>query len=104
MAGLSALSGNAFAAFPVMTAGFGLPILVAQHGADPTSLAAIGMLTGYCGTLLSPMAANFNLVPVALLGLRERDAVIVAQRGTAVPLFLVNLVLMYFVVFRHARP
>lgn len=104
MAGLAALSGNAFAAFPVMTAGFGLPILVGQHGADPASLAAIGMLTGYCGTLLSPMAANFNLVPVALLGLRDRGGVIAAQRATAVPLFLANLVLMYFVVFRHAHP
>ena len=63
------IMGNAFAAFPVMTAGIGLPLLIQQHGADPAILGSIGMLTGYCGTLMTPMAANFNLVPAALLEL-----------------------------------
>jgi uncharacterized membrane protein len=31
-------------------------------------MATLGMLSGYCGTLVTPMAANFDLVPVALAG------------------------------------
>ena len=88
--------GNAFAAFPVMTLGIGLPILIQQHGADPAPLAAIGMLTGYCGTLLTPMAANFNIVPVALLELPDQNAVIRMQVMTALPLIACNLVLIYW--------
>ena len=94
------IMGNAFAAFPVMTAGIGLPLLIQQHGAEPAILGAIGMLTGYCGTLMTPMAANFNLVPAALLELDDPNAVIRAQLPTAIPLLLVNLVLMYWLVFR----
>jgi len=94
------IMGNAFAAFPVMTAGIGLPLLIQRHGADPAILGSLGMLTGYCGTLLTPMAANFNLVPAALLELDDPNAVIRAQVGTAIPLLLVNLLLMYALVFR----
>lgn len=94
------IMGNAFAAFPVMTAGIGLPLLIQQHGAEPAILGALGMLTGYCGTLMTPMAANFNLVPAALLELDDPNAVIRAQLPTAIPLLLVNLVLMYWLVFR----
>lgn len=96
---LTMLMGNAFAAFPLMTAGIGLPILVKLHGAEPAALGAIGMLTGYCGTLMTPMAANFNIVPVALLGLPDQHAVIKAQLPTAIPLFLANLALLYFLAF-----
>lgn len=53
------------------------------------------MLAGYCGTLLTPMAANYNIVPAALLELRDTHAVIRAQAGTALPLFVCNLVLLY---------
>ncbi len=94
------IMGNAFAAFPVMTAGIGLPLLIHQHGADPAILGSLGMLTGYCGTLLTPMAANFNLVPAALLELDDPNSVIRAQLPTAIPLLLVNLLLMYALVFR----
>jgi uncharacterized membrane protein len=91
---LTMIMGNAFAAFPVMTAGVGLPLLIRLHGADPAIVGALGMLTGYCGTLLTPMAANFNIVPVALLELPEPYAVIRAQAPTAALLLLVNLALM----------
>jgi uncharacterized membrane protein len=94
------IMGNAFAAFPVMTAGIGLPLLIQQHGAAPAVLGSIGMLTGYCGTLMTPMAANFNLVPAALLELDDPNAVIRAQLPTAIPLLLVNLALMYWLAFR----
>ncbi|ODU45055.1 DUF979 family protein [uncultured Aquimonas sp.] len=101
MAGFTMVMGNAFAAFPVMTAGIGLPLLVQMHGADAASLAAIGMLSGYCGTLMTPMAANFNLVPAALLELRDPYAVIRVQIPTALLLLAANVVLMYFIVFRN---
>lgn len=98
MAGLTILTGNAFAAFPVVMAAIGVPFLILQHGADPAPLAAIGMLCGYCGTLLTPMAANFNLVPAALLELPDRNAVIRAQVGTALPLLAANLALLWWLV------
>lgn len=100
MAVFTMVMGNAFAAFPVMTAGIGLPLLVTGHGGDAAAMAAIGMLSGYCGTLMTPMAANFNLVPVALLELDDPYAVIRAQIPTALALLAANVVLMYLLVFR----
>jgi len=100
MAGFTMIMGNAFAAFPVMTAGIGLPILIHRFGGDPAVVASIGMLSGFCGTLMTPLAANFNLVPAALLELPDRHAVIKAQIPTALPLLIANTVLMYVLAFR----
>jgi uncharacterized membrane protein len=94
------IMGNAFAAFPVMTAGIGLPLLIGQHHAHAAVVGSLGMLCGYCGTLLTPMAANFNIVPVALLELRDPNAVIRAQWPTAVILFATNLILLDWLAFR----
>ena len=100
MAGFTAVMGNAFAAFPVMTAAIGLPLIVRKFGGDPAIMGAIGMLSGFCGTLTTPMAANFNIVPVALLELPDRWAVIRAQLPTALALLAANTALMYLLVFR----
>ena len=100
MAVFTIIMGNAFAAFPVMTAGIALPLLVRLHGADAASVAAIGMLCGYCGTLMTPMAANFNLVPAALLELKDPYGVIRAQWRTGALLLMCNIVLMYLIVLR----
>jgi uncharacterized membrane protein len=100
MALFTAVMGNAFAAFPVLTLGVGLPLIVVKFHGDPIAMSAIGMLSGFCGTLITPMAANFNLVPAALLGLHNRYGVIAAQIPTAILLLLVNTVLMYVFVFR----
>lgn len=94
------IMGNGFAAFPVMTGGIGLPLLIRQHGADPAVVGALGMLTGYCGTLLTPMAANFNIVPAVLLELRDPYGVIRGQALTALLLAATNITLMYFLAFR----
>jgi uncharacterized membrane protein len=99
MAGFTMIMGNAFAAFPVLTAGVGLPILIHRFGGEPATVCAIGMLSGFCGTLMTPLAANFNLVPPALLELPDRYAVIKAQIPTAIPLLLANMVLMYVLAF-----
>jgi uncharacterized membrane protein len=99
MAGFTMIMGNAFAAFPVMMAAIGLPVLVLKLGGDPAIVAAIGMLAGFCGTLLTPMAANFNIVPAALLELDDRNAVIKAQVATALPLLLINTLLIWGLAF-----
>jgi uncharacterized membrane protein len=101
MAVFTMIMGNAFAAFPVMTAGIGLPLIVHKFGGDPTVMAAIGMLSGFCGTLMTPMAANFNIVPTALLELPDEYAVIKVQIPTALMLLGANILLMNFLVFRH---
>jgi uncharacterized membrane protein len=101
MAVFTMIMGNAFAAFPVMTAGIGLPLIVQRFGGDPTIMAAIGMLSGFCGTLMTPMAANFNIVPTALLELPDENAVIKVQIPTALILLGANILLMNFLVFRH---
>ena len=101
MAAFTMIMGNAFAAFPVMTAGIGLPLIVQKFGGDPTVMAAIGMLSGFCGTLMTPMAANFNIVPTALLELPDENAVIKVQIPTALMLLGANILLMNFLVFRH---
>lgn len=101
MAVFTMIMGNAFAAFPVMTAGIGLPLIVQRFGGDPTIMAAIGMLSGFCGTLMTPMAANFNIVPTALLELPDENAVIKVQIPTALMLLAANILLMNFLVFRH---
>ncbi len=62
-------------------------------------IGSIGMLSGFCGTLMTPMAANFNLVPAALLELPDRNGVIKAQIPTALPLLIANTVLMYVLAF-----
>ncbi len=100
MALFTIIMGNAFAAFPVMTVGIAIPLLVTLHGADAAPLAAIGMLSGYCGTLMTPMAANFNLVPAALLELKDPYAVIHAQWRTGALLLGCNILLIYFIALR----
>ncbi|WP_114227061.1 MULTISPECIES: DUF979 domain-containing protein [Sphingomonas] len=100
MALFTMVMGNAFAAFPVLAAGIGVPLLIQQYHGSPAVIGAVGMLAGFCGTLLTPMAANFNLVPAALLDLKDRYGVIRAQVATAVPLLLFNTLLIYWVAFR----
>ncbi|KIZ49029.1 permease [Pseudomonas oryzihabitans] len=98
MAAFTVIMGNGFAAFPVMTGGIGVPVLVGVYHADPAVMAAIGMFSGYCGTLMTPMAANFNIVPAALLELDDKNAVIKAQVPTALAVLACNVVLLYLLM------
>jgi len=100
MAIFTMVMGNAFAAFPVMAAAIGVPLLVQFYGGDPAVVGAIGMLAGFCGTLMTPMAANFNLVPAALLELKDQYGVVRAQVATALPLLAVNILFIYWLAFR----
>ena len=98
MALFTIVMGNGFAAFPVMTGGIGVPVLVGMYGANPAVMAAIGMFSGYCGTLMTPMAANYNLIPAALLELPDKYAVIKAQIPTALAMLVTNILLLYFLM------
>jgi len=98
MAIFTMIMGNAFAAFPVMAAGIAIPLLIKQFGANPNQIAAISMFAGYCGTLMTPMAANFNIVPAALLDLKDKNHVIRVQVPTALFVLAFNIVLMYFLI------
>ncbi|AWW74465.1 hypothetical protein CD351_08510 [Erythrobacter sp. KY5] len=99
MALFTMIMGNAFAAFPVMAAAIGIPLLVEGYGGNPAVIGAVGMLAGFCGTLLTPMAANFNIVPAALLELKDQNGVIRQQIGTAIPLWVCNVIIIYVGAF-----
>ncbi|MFD1430139.1 DUF979 domain-containing protein [Lacticaseibacillus mingshuiensis] len=98
MALFTMIMGNAFAAFAVITAAIGIPFVIAQGG-EPATVAAIGMTAGYCGTLLTPMAANFNSLPVALQEMEDPMGVIKQQAPIAIILLVVQIALMYFLAF-----
>src|SRR5207302_7521855 len=100
MVAFTMIMGNAFAAFPVMAAAIGVPILIHGDGGNPAVIGAVGMLAGFCGTLMTPMAANFNIVPAALLELKNQYGVIKAQVATALPLLAVNILILYLGAFR----
>ncbi|MDN3360040.1 DUF979 domain-containing protein [Actinomadura sp. DC4] len=99
MALFTVIMGNAFGAFPIMTAAIGYPVLVQHFHGNAAAVFAIGMLAGFCGTLCTPMAANFNIVPAALLEMKDRYGPIKAQIPTAIPLLACNVALMYFLAF-----
>ena len=92
------IMGNAFAAFAMITSAIGIPMLVVAHGANPAAVGAIAMLAGYCGTLMTPMAANFNIVPIALLEMRDQYGVIKAQLPIALIMLVLNILLMYYFI------
>lgn len=94
MALFTVIMGNGFAAFPVMAGGVGVPVLVGVFHVNPAMMAAIGMFSGYCGTLMTPMAANFNIVPAALLELPDKNAVIRVQVPTGLDILAANIVLL----------
>lgn len=98
MAIFTMIMGNAFAAFAVITAGIGIPFVFAQ-GANPVVAGALALTAGYCGTLMSPMGANFNIMPAALLEIDDKNAIIKRQFPVAMTLLVAHIVLMYFLAF-----
>jgi uncharacterized membrane protein len=97
MALFTMIVGNAFAALPIMMAGLGAPLIVGRFGGDAAVVGALGMLSGFCGTLMTPMAAH-NIVPTALLDLPPW-AVIRVQAPTALIILAANMGLMYLLAF-----
>ena len=99
MALFTMVMGNAFAAFAVITTGIGIPLVIELHGANPAIAGVLAMLAGYCGTLLTPMAANFNVVPAALLEMKDQYGVIKAQAPVALALLAIQIVLICWLAF-----
>lgn len=98
MALFTMIMGNAFAAFSVITVGIGIPFVFAQ-GANVAIAGALALTAGYCGTLLTPMAANFNIMPAALLEIEDKNAIIKHQAPVALILLVIHILLMYFLAF-----
>ncbi len=98
MALFTMIMGNGFAAFQVITIGIAVPFLLSKGASIPV-VGALGMTAGFCGTLMTPMAANFNIVPAAILELKDSNHVIKVQTFLAIPLLLTHIVLMYFLAF-----
>ena len=87
------IMGNAYAAITVMTVGIGYPFVLA-HGANPVVIGMLALTCGFCGTLCTPMAANFNTVPVALLDMKKPMGVIKNQVPIAIIMLVVQIVMM----------
>lgn len=98
MAIFTMIMGNAFAAFAVITAGIGVPFVI-NLGANPAIVGALGLTAGYCGTLMTPMAANFNIVPASILEMENKNGIILVQAPVAINLLLIHIVLMYILAF-----
>ena len=98
MALFTAIMGNGFAAFSVITVGIGVPFVFAQGG-DPIVCSALALTSGFCGTLLTPMAANFNMLPAVLLEMKDKNLVIKAKAPFAIALLTIHILLMYFLGF-----
>lgn len=97
MALFTMIMGNAFAAITVMTVGIGAPCVLA-YGADPVVIGMIALTCGFCGTLLTPMAANFNIVPVVILDMKKRFGVIKNQVLVAFAMLLIQII--YMILFK----
>ena len=93
MALFTMIMGNAFAAITVMTVGIGAPFVL-QYGADPVVVGMLALTCGYCGRLCTPMAANFNIVPIAMLDMKNRFGVIKNQIIPAIILLTVQIIYM----------
>lgn len=101
MALFTVIMGNAFAAFPIMTAAVGWPILVENFQGNAPAVFALGMLAGFCGTLCTPMAANFNIVPTALLEMENKYGSILVQIPTAIIMLVGITAFMFVFAFPH---
>jgi uncharacterized membrane protein len=97
MALFTMIMGNAFAAITVMLVGIGGPFVLA-YGADPTLIGVLALTCGYCGTLCTPMAANFNILPVAILNMKDRWGVIKKQVVVAAIMLVVQI--CYMIMFK----
>ena len=91
------IMGNAFAAITVMTVGIGAPFVLA-YGANPVVIGMLALTCGYCGTLLTPMAANFNILPVAILNMKDRRGAIKNQ--VLVAIFMLVFQICYMIVLK----
>ena len=98
MALFTIVMGNSFAAFPVIATGVLVPLIVKPFGVNPAMAAIITLTAGSSGTLMTPMAANFNIVPAALLNMRDQYGVIKFQLPYALTLWSFHVLLLWLLI------
>ncbi len=98
MALFTIVMGNSFAAFPVIASGVLVPLIVKPLGVDPAMVAIITLTAGSSGTLMTPMAANFNIVPTALLNMKDQYGVIKFQLPFALTIWTLHVLLMWTLI------
>jgi uncharacterized membrane protein len=98
MALFTIVMGNSFAAFPVIATGVLVPLIIKPFGVNPAMVAIITLTAGSSGTLMTPMAANFNIVPAALLNMRDPYGVIKFQLPFALTIWTMHVLLMWTMI------
>ena len=58
----------------------------------------LALTCGFCGTLCTPMAANFNIVPVAILDMKDRWGVIKNQ--VLVAIIMITIQICFMIAFK----
>ncbi len=101
MALFTMVMGNSFAAFPVIAAGVLVPLIIQPFGVDPAMVAIVTLTAGSTGTLMTPMAANFNIVPTALLDMRDQYGVIKFQVPFALTIWTAHVLVMWLMIRLH---
>ena len=72
---------------------------VVALGANPVVAGTLAMTAGYCGTLMTPMAANFNSMPASLLEMKDPNGVIKQQIPVALVMIVLHIALIYFMAY-----
>jgi uncharacterized membrane protein len=98
MALFTMVMGNSFAAFPVIAAGVLVPLIIQPFGVNPAMVAIVTLTAGSTGTLMTPMAANFNIVPTALLDMRDQYGVIKFQIPFALTIWTMHVIVMWLMI------
>ncbi len=98
MALFTMVMGNSFAAFPVIAAGVLVPLIIQPFGVNPAMVAIVTLTAGSTGTLMTPMAANFNIVPTALLEMRDQYGVIKFQVPFALTIWVLHVFVMWLMI------
>ena len=98
MALFTIVMGNSFAAFPVIATGVLVPLIIQPFGVNPAMAAIITLTAGSSGTLMTPMAANFNIVPAVLLNLRDQYGVIKFQLPYALTIWAFHVLLLWLLI------
>jgi uncharacterized membrane protein len=98
MALFTIVMGNSFAAFPVIATGVLVPLIIKPFGVNPAMAAIITLTAGSSGTLMTPMAANFNIVPAALLNMRDQYGVIRFQIPYALTIWSFHVLLLWLLI------
>lgn len=98
MALFTIVMGNSFAAFPVIATGVLVPLIIQPFNVNPAMAAIITLTAGSSGTLMTPMAANFNIVPAALLNMRDQYGVIRFQLPYALTIWSFHVLLLWLLI------